>query len=253
MPIASILIPVYNRETLVARSINAALSQTITDIEIVIVDNQSTDGTFAVCSEFALRDNRIRLFQNTENIGPVRNWMKCAEHASAPYSKILFSDDLIAANFLERTIPYILSPECSLVYTPAIVGTEDWKGGVVYGAFINDCKLTREAFVRVATRVEHFTPVSPGAALFRTSDLRRFILTDLPGVEGYDFAGNGAGVDWLIYALTALNYKHVAYVSDPLTYFHAHANSISCRNEDNLVQVGYDLAKKWLLATVKGI
>ena len=253
MTIASILIPVFNRDNLVSRSINAALSQTVTDIEVVIVDNRSIDSTFDVCSEFAKKDKRIRLFQNMENIGPVRNWIKCAEYAAAPYSKILFSDDLIAPNFLERTIPFILNPECSLVYTPAIVGTEDWKGGLVYNAFLNDCKLTREFFVRVSTLLEHFTPVSPGAALFRTSDLHRFILTDLPGVDGYDFASNGAGVDWLIYALTALNYKHVAYVSDPLTYFHAHADSISVRNENNLVQLGYDLAKKWLRTTVKGI
>lgn len=250
MSIAAILIPVYNREDLIGRTIKAAIAQTITDIEIVIVDNQSTDGTFEVCRKFAEIDNRIRLFRNIENIGPVRNWIKCAEYATAPFSKILFSDDLIAPNYLERTLPYILSPECALVYTPAIIGCEDWKGNTHYNAFMNDCKISRDYFLRSAAHLENFTPVSPGAALFRTSDLRKHILTALPGIEGYDFLRYGAGVDWLIYMLTALYYPHVAYVSDPLVYFHAHAGSITISNENNMIPMGYTIAKNWLMAVV---
>lgn len=253
MPIASILIPVYNREHLIARTLQSALAQTVTDIEIIVVDNHSTDATFDVVAALAEQDKRIRLFRNDDNVGPVRNWIKCVAYASAPYAKILFSDDLIAPTFLERTLPHILSPDCGLVYTPAMVGQQDWTGGVHYRAFLSDCKFARDAFVRAATHMEHFTPVSPGAALFRTADLRKHIFTSLPGVDGYDFARFGAGVDWLIYTLTALNYPYVAYVAEPLVYFHAHAGSISISNEDNQVPTGYALAKKWLCATVKGL
>jgi glycosyltransferase involved in cell wall biosynthesis len=253
MPIASVLIPVYNREDLIARTLRSAMAQTVQDIEIVVVDNQSTDGTYEVVAELARTDARIKLHRNEENMGPVRNWIRCARHATAPFSKILFSDDLIAPTFLERTLPPILSPECGLVYTPAIVGREDWKGGVQYRAFASDCKFARDYFIRAATHLEHFTPVSPGAALFRTSDLRKHILTALPGVDGYDFLRYGAGVDWLIYVLTALNYPHVAYVAEPLTYFHAHTGSITIANENNQIPMGYDLAKKWLKMTVKGL
>lgn len=253
MPIVSILVPVYNRELLIARTLQSALAQTVPDIEVVVVDNQSTDRTFDVVAAMAEQDKRIKLFRNPENLGPVRNWMKCAEYASAPYAKILFSDDLMAPTYIERTLPHLLSPDCALVYTPAMVGHADWTGGVHYKAFLSDCKFARDAFVRAATHMEHFTPVSPGAALFRTADLRKHILQGLPGVQGYDFLRYGAGVDWLIYTLTALNYAYVAYVADPLVYFHAHAGSISIHNEDNQVSTGYALAKKWLCATVKGL
>lgn len=253
VPLVSILVPVYNRENLVGRTLKAALAQTVADIEVIVVDNQSTDGTFDVCAGLAEYDKRIRLYRNDSNLGPVRNWMKCVEYASAPYAKILFSDDLIAPTFIERTLPALLAPDCALAYTPAIVGYEDWKGGMQYRQFQGDCKILRDAFVRLATHMEHFTPVSPGAALFRTADLRKHIFTELPGVQGYDFARYGAGVDWLIYTLTALNYGHVAYIDEPLTYFHAHAGSISINNENNLVPTGYALAKKWLCNTVKGL
>jgi glycosyltransferase involved in cell wall biosynthesis len=253
MSIASILIPVYNREGLIGRTLQAAMAQTVQDIEIIVVDNQSTDRTFDVVAALAESDKRVRLYRNEENLGPVRNWIRCVEYATAPYAKILFSDDLIAPAYLERTLPHIITPECGLVYTPAIVGQQDWQGGVQYRAFASDCKFARDYFVRAATHLEHFTPVSPGAALLRTSDLRKHILTELPGVQGYDFARYGAGVDWLIYTLTALNYNYVAYVAEPLVYFHAHGGSISIHNEDNQVPMGYALAKKWLTMAVKGL
>ena len=137
MPIVSILVPVYNRELLIARTLQSALAQTVPDIEVVVVDNQSTDRTFDVVAAMAEQDKRIKLFRNPENLGPVRNWMKCAEYASAPYAKILFSDDLMAPTYIERTLPHLLSPDCALVYTPAMVGHADWTGGVRYKAFLS--------------------------------------------------------------------------------------------------------------------
>jgi glycosyltransferase involved in cell wall biosynthesis len=254
MPIASILVPVYNRAHLVERTIQSALAQTVQDIEVVVVDNCSTDDTYAVCQRIAAADPRVKVFRNETNIGPVRNWQRCAQLATAPYAKILFSDDLMAPAFIERTLPYMLQKDCSLVFTPAIVGAEDWQGQLHYRNFMDDTRIGRDLFVRAAVRMGgFFTPVSPGAALFRTSDLRRFIVTELPGVQGYDFSATGAGVDWLIYGLTAMQYPWVGYVNDALVYFHQHAGSISISNENNLVPQGYALAQQWFLSQVKGL
>lgn len=254
MPIASILIPVYNRESLIERTVKSALAQTVADIEVVIVDNQSTDRTFDVCAALAETDKRIKLFRNEHNVGPVRNWIECAKQAQAPFAKILFSDDLMAPNFLERTVPKLIAKDTALVFTPAIVGAEDWKGTVHYRNFLDDCRMTSDAFIRCAVRMGGYvTPVSPGAALFRTSDLRKNILTELPGVEGYDFNATGAGVDWLIFGLTALHYTNVAYVCDPLVYFHQHAGSISIDNANGLVPQGYTLAQNWFISRVQGL
>lgn len=253
MPIVSILIPVFNREHLIGSAIESALAQTVTDFEIIIVDNQSTDRTLAICKSFAATDHRIRLYQNSENIGPVLNWIRCVEYATAPFAKILFSDDLMAPNYLERTLPYMLSPECALVYTQAIIGNESWKGTVFYETFLSDCKISRNYFFRAATHLGNFYPASPGAALFRTSDLHKNILTSLPGFDDYDFLRYGAGVDWLIYMLTALYYPHIAYVAEPLVYFRAHPDSITIKNEDNMVSLGYAAAKQWLTTMLPGL
>jgi glycosyltransferase involved in cell wall biosynthesis len=254
MPIASILIPVFNREKLVQSAIKSALAQTLSDIEVIVVDNASTDSTWEVVQGLAGTDGRIRAYRNQTNLGPVRNWQKCVEYARTPFSKILFSDDLIAANYLERTIPALFDANCGLAYVPCVVGYEEWQGGTFYRTFGNDCNFIRDSFVRVATLIEHLTPVSPGAAVFRTDDLRKNILTSLPNVSGYDFSATGAGVDWLIYLLTALAYPYVKYVCDPLAFFRAHEGSISVgsKTRDSVTE-GYSLAKKWLRANVGGL
>jgi glycosyltransferase involved in cell wall biosynthesis len=254
MPIASILVPVYNRESLIERTLMSALAQTVADIEIVVVDNQSTDRTYEVCASMAAQDSRIVLHRNDTNVGPVRNWIECARRASAPFSKIVFSDDLIAPNYLERTLPHLIAKDTGFVFTPIICGEEEWKGVLHYRNFLDDCRFTSDAFIRAAVRMGgYITPVSPGAALFRTSDLRKHILTELPGITDYDFAATGAGVDWLIFGMTALHYTNVAYVCDPLVFFRQHPGSISIRNENDLVPRGYALAQQWFVSRVHGI
>lgn len=253
MPLVSILIPTYNRANLIHRAIDSALAQTFRDFEIVIVDNCSTDNTLDILLEYERKfPKTIRVFQNSENLGPVMNWKKCASLAQAPFCKIIFSDDMIQNDYLEKTVPEIINPNCGLVYTPAMVGFLDWEGSTHYKAFQNNTQISRDHFVRLTTLLEHFCPVSPGAALFRTIDLQESIFSHISGID-YDFSGTGAGVDWLIYPLIALKYKYVSYVSESLVYFHAHSDSISIKNENNSIPLGYALAKKWFTESVPGI
>ena len=101
--LVSILIPVYNRDKFIEETINSALSQTYQNIEIIIVDNNSTDNTWRIIKKYTKKDNRIKAFKNDTNIGPVRNWKKCTDKADGEFGKILWSDDLIAPEFIEKT------------------------------------------------------------------------------------------------------------------------------------------------------
>lgn len=253
MSIVSILIPMYNREKFILETVNSALSQTIEDIEVIVVDNCSSDSSYSIVQAIASGDKRVKLFKNDTNIGAVNNWKKCVEYASSTYSKILFSDDLIRPDYLEKTLPYILSGNCALSYVPGIVGHEPWQGGIHYRAFEGNTKINRDYFIRAGTYMENFVCPSPACALFRTVDLIKNIHNSLPGVSGHDFNRYGAGVDWLITMLTTLSYQHVAYIDEPLVFFRAHENSISIVNENNMVAVGTKLAKDWLRMVVKGL
>jgi len=246
MAIVSILVPVWNREREIQNAIDSALAQTIQNIEVVVVDNCSSDRTFEVITEKARLDKRVRVYRNSENIGPVRNWQRCAELATAPFSKLLFSDDLLAPTFLEKTLPELFSGDCGLVYCPAQVGTTHWSGVVQYKAFLDKTRMSRDYFLRACLLVEHFAPYSPGACLLRTKDLRMNLYANVEGVTNYDFSKSGAGVDWLLYLLTACAYGHVSYIPEPLVFFLSHQQNLSCLPEYHANE-GYDIIRALLL------
>ncbi|GAA6428297.1 glycosyltransferase family 2 protein [Dielma fastidiosa] len=92
----SIIIPVYNREDKIGRCLDSILAQTFHDLEILIVDDGSTDQTLAVCESYIEKDQRIQLFQiEHRGVSAARN--KGIEEASGRYLLFVDSDDCIDA------------------------------------------------------------------------------------------------------------------------------------------------------------
>jgi len=94
----SVLIPVYNRRTLIGDAVRSALSQDVAGLEVVVVDNHSDDGTWEYLQ--TLKDTRLRLLRNVVNLGLFGNFERCAEQARGIYSLFLCSDDRLAPGFL---------------------------------------------------------------------------------------------------------------------------------------------------------
>lgn len=243
-PLVSILVPVYNRENLVAACIRSACEQTVSDCEIVVVDNASTDGTLAVCQKLAALDPRIRVFSNDSNLGPVRNWHRCIAEARGIYGKILFSDDLMAPGYLAKTIPFLERDDVGFVFSSAVVGPEPFKGEVKYQFTGKTGVFTSSSFISMAL-FNGDLPVSPGGALFRLRDLKKNLLLDIPSPTIKDFSMHGAGPDLLIYLITAAMYPLVAYVHEPLSYFRAHEGSITVSEKKNYLTQCYRQARLW--------
>ena len=64
----SVIVPVYNTEEYLPRCLDSIIGQTFDNIEVIVVDDGSTDNSYSVCREYAGRDTRIRLFHK-ENGG----------------------------------------------------------------------------------------------------------------------------------------------------------------------------------------
>lgn len=245
LPTVSILIPTYNRENFIGECIESALNQTFTDIEVILVDNASTDRTWQICQYYASRDSRIRIFRNESNIGPVRNWIRCLEKARGHYSKILFSDDLMFPDFISRTLPLLQDSSVAFAFSAAYIGGEIESGVVCYS---NGPRTYYSIEEYLPLLIRGKVPYSPGAALFRTADVRKNLLLTLPTCSQHDFPRHGAGPDVLLYALTTIDYCAVAAVAEPLVLFRAHAGSISICNKNNEVSAGYRAALSWFFA-----
>lgn len=168
--LVSILIPVYNREKLLKRAIEYAINQTYENIEVIAVDNKSTDRTYEVLKWHAEKYPDVKVYQNKENLGPVRNWKKCLEYSLGEFIKILFSDDWIEETFVEKCMEILLAHnDVGFVYTK----TYTIDGNRKY-SYINDIegKKGREYFVNESIKFPSGkTPVSLGCALFRKENM----------------------------------------------------------------------------------
>jgi glycosyltransferase involved in cell wall biosynthesis len=104
IPPLSIGFPVYNGEAYLADSIEALLGQTFEDFELIISDNDSTDGTADICRFFEGRDSRVRYLRHRANIGAVPNHHYVFQQSLSPLFKWAAADDLYARDLLERCI-----------------------------------------------------------------------------------------------------------------------------------------------------
>nr|MBQ8252273.1 glycosyltransferase family 2 protein [Lachnospiraceae bacterium] len=101
MPKVSIVIPVYNMEKLLDRCMESVLSQTMKDIEILLVDDGSSDGSPALCDRYATLDGRVRVIHK-ENGGLTSAWKRGSAEATGEYIGYVDSDDFIAEDMYER-------------------------------------------------------------------------------------------------------------------------------------------------------
>lgn len=94
MPLVSVLMPVYNRESLVGNAIRSVQNQTRPDWELIILDDASTDRTLEICRGFEAEDKRIRVLVNDRNVGCGESRNRLVSHASGEFIAIHDSDDV---------------------------------------------------------------------------------------------------------------------------------------------------------------
>src|SRR4029453_11577973 len=94
-PKVSIGLPVYNGEPHLRGAIESVLGQDYSNLELIISDNASTDGTWDLCRGFAERDSRVRMYHNDTNIGAAAKFNRVFELASGPYFVWAAHDDLL--------------------------------------------------------------------------------------------------------------------------------------------------------------
>lgn len=123
-PKVSICIPTYNRAQFIEKAIESALNQTYSNIEVIVVDNASTDNTESMVNKYT--DPRLKYFKNDHNVGMFGNFNRCLELANGKYIQLLHSDDYIDEDFIEKCITFLESHEnVYLTFTSAKVFEND--------------------------------------------------------------------------------------------------------------------------------
>lgn len=220
----SIVIPTYNREKTIVRTLQSAIKQNFDNFEIIVIDNCSTDNTVNLVANY----NQVRLIQNDRNEGPVLNWYKGILSARGDYVKLLFSDDEISTNNIRRSYEILHQNDDMGFVISSIFHTlnRDSTGLREEGEVT---AVIKSSWVYYYRKIFGFgdLPNSPGAALFRRRDLLDVLTIYLPNRRNLTFSAHGAGVDLMIYLRLLSRYKKVGVVTGVHNVFHGHDESFT--------------------------
>ena len=103
-PLVSVLVPTYNGERFLGQAMASALAQTYTEIEVLVGDDASTDGTAALLAGIADADARVRVIRHERNVGAFDNPVQLFDAARGEYVKYLLHDDVLAPECVETLV-----------------------------------------------------------------------------------------------------------------------------------------------------
>jgi glycosyltransferase involved in cell wall biosynthesis len=106
--LVTIGIPVYNSEATIRSVLESLVNQTYSNIEILISDNNSTDSTIDICKEFQFSDKRVTIYEQTENIGALRNFSFLLDQAKGQFFMWNAADDLRSIDFIKVNIDNLI-------------------------------------------------------------------------------------------------------------------------------------------------
>ncbi len=104
--LVSIVVPVFNGARYLEECLDSALAQQGVALELVVLDNASTDDTPAIAAAFARRDSRVRIFRNDATLPPIDNWNRAMGlmSAQATWCRVLHADDALYEGSLARMV-----------------------------------------------------------------------------------------------------------------------------------------------------
>lgn len=163
MPTISVISGAYNIENCYsfAKSMESILSQSFSDFEFIICDDGSKDNTFQLLSEYAERDNRIKLIRNESNLGLAASLNKCIEIAEGEFIARHDLDDYNSTERFKKQIDYFKShPEISVL-------------GCCVSLFDEDGVWANEKFPETVTPRDFLftSPYKHGSVMFRREAL----------------------------------------------------------------------------------
>ena len=117
-PLVRICIPTYNAGKTLRETLASVLAQTYSPLEVIIIDNASTDDTVEIAKSFG--DLRVSILRNIENIGGEANFTRCIEHSAGVYTAIFHADDIYTPNMVAKQVAFLeRHPDAGAVFVNA--------------------------------------------------------------------------------------------------------------------------------------
>lgn len=248
MPKVSVIVPGYNHARYLRRRMDSILAQTFADIEVIALDDCSSDESPKILREYAARDARVSVHVNARNSGSTfRQWNKGVCLATGEYAWIAESDDWADPAFLSRLVGILDdNPELGLVYANShIVDADDRITGLEWHAEafgIDNARWKRDFSNNGRDECQRFllkcnTIPNASAVVFR-----RGLFANVGGANAHcRLVG-----DWLTWGKILMR-GDIAYAADKLNYWRLHDNTVRSRTERHQLAAAEDCAARLLL------
>lgn len=220
VPRITVAISVYNVEEYLPKCLDCIVNQTFKDIEILCIDDCSTDETYSILQRYASNDNRFRLIKQAYNQGLSVSRNTAIANACGEYIWMLDGDDLFKTDLLEKAYNAVTNTNADVII---------WD----YHVFEKDSDLNDKSDIR--TRLENINetdyksllklPSFMWIRLFRIDYLRRLNVYFTPGLTKQDIP-----INWK----TLTHKPRVTIVPEVLAYYRMRASSTTNRKGKSL-------------------
>lgn len=100
LPLISVVIPVYNHEKFIAQSLESVISQTYSNLQILVSDDKSSDNSLNIIEQYAAKDKRIEILRHDTNLGICGNFNSLFDAVKGEFVAFFSGDDVMSANKL---------------------------------------------------------------------------------------------------------------------------------------------------------
>jgi glycosyltransferase involved in cell wall biosynthesis len=208
-PLVSIAMCTYNGEKYLKQQLDSLLKQTYTNLEIIITDDGSKDGTMGILNQYASNDSRIKVFQNETNLGFVQNFSKAISLCNGDFIALADQDDIWKSTKIEVFVNNIGNN--TLIYSDAQLMDEN--------NTILDKQLIRPGKNLVSgacNKAFFFYNCVSGNTLMFKKELLESILP-IPAVSFHDI--------WIAFIASSLG--TITYTDEPMTYYRRHQEQVT--------------------------
>lgn len=221
-PLISVIVPVYNVEKYIHKCIDSILSQSMSEFELLLIDDGSSDKSGLICDEYAAKDKRIKVFHKANGgVGSARQFG--IEHASGEYTIHADPDDWMEPDALERMYGLAVSENADLIISDYYEDNQ------------NESRLIKQKPTDAGSQTETIRDLLLGKLhgscwnkLLRTSVYKTHDIRFIPGID------HGEDLAFWIQVLAKTSVRIACLDKAGYHYDISGSDSITRRNDDRL-------------------
>lgn len=210
----SVIVPVYNCEKYIKKCLDSLVNQTLKDIEIIIINDYSTDNTHEIINEYLKKYKKIKYINNDKNIGQGESRNKGIAIAKGTYISFVDGDDYIDVPMLEKLYNKAIENDFDIVCTDGLIET-DGKNNIEKKNILN-----------------HFEP-HKNYIINNSGPVGKIIKLDLIKNNNFYFPKLRAYEDIAVVPLWGIYSKKISFINESMYYYLIHDGSTMKQIEYN--------------------